>query len=129
LRSNQEDDWEVAGVAGVAIDVQDYPMPWPQHALGNWKIWLDKKASSLMEESQMSFVVCDFLENQSLNLFCCVVVTQEEDPNSQSLIFCFGYKSNNGGSNYHQVLLHPNGSNESWEIVLPVFEKHVRQFM
>ena len=57
------------GNQGVFVQVTEfssYPPIWPISWQTPWLRWLNKKATSVLDETSMSFAVCEFIENQGL---------------------------------------------------------------
>eukprot|EP00565_Helicotheca_tamesis_P008284 CAMPEP_0185737926 /NCGR_PEP_ID=MMETSP1171-20130828/31613_1 /TAXON_ID=374046 /ORGANISM="Helicotheca tamensis, Strain CCMP826" /LENGTH=408 /DNA_ID=CAMNT_0028408977 /DNA_START=53 /DNA_END=1276 /DNA_ORIENTATION=+ len=82
---------ETAGeqrLVSAKVSFSKYPEVWPQKAKKPWLLWLEEKASQIIDETNMSYSVCEWLEYSSTDFFD-VVATDTN--NEFTAIVCIDY--------------------------------------
>lgn len=53
----------------VQISIVEYPPHWPRRHKEEWNTWMNLSANQVLEQSGMSFSVCEYIEHESMNYF------------------------------------------------------------
>ena len=62
-------DPDLMSPTSVHVSFCEYPERWPVSKKDEWNQWLNERSNQVLEDTQMSFSVCEYIEHEGLHFF------------------------------------------------------------